>query len=61
MFSDLVRSKALSACMDPEDVSEVISACQAPVLARSQGALAMFAIRGNDSERQAGTWSAMVE
>jgi class 3 adenylate cyclase len=28
MFSDLVGSTALSACMDPEDLREIISACQ---------------------------------
>jgi hypothetical protein len=45
MFSDLVGSTALSACMDPEDLREVISAyqkCVAETVGRFGGFVAKF-------------------
>jgi class 3 adenylate cyclase len=45
MFSDLVGSTALSACMDPEDLREVISAyqkCVAETVRRFDGFVAKY-------------------
>src|SRR6478672_9018072 len=45
MFSDLVGSTALSACMDPEDLREVISAyqkCVADIVLRCGGFVAKY-------------------
>jgi class 3 adenylate cyclase len=45
MFSDLVGSTALSARMDPEDLREVISACQkcvAEIVGRFGGFVAKY-------------------
>ena len=45
MFSDLVGSTALSACMDPEDLREVISAyqqCAAETVRRFDGFVAQI-------------------